>query len=321
MMNVMKNHTLGAVGMSNRGVVMRLVAGTLLFCVLWGCDDGGQASAPVGTVVVPVATIPAPTIQTDPAFSYDAEADWFDLDGEAVESLILADRRGWGDAAERRAWLSGDRPVSVIYLGDQLRIYHLAGYWQAATLGIVDEEGDPLWTVRLDLPPTGVVRGDMPFAELADEEGKLRVRLTMPTHSLSERGTPPVLIDRQIGVQAEPIDGEEAAALGYGTSASWEGAGPDGSEGIAAEAPEIASMLDLPGAEVKGHSWSAGTISSTTTVSSDQWKAIVLADRSSEFASHGGKDGEAPDESWWVGLVLGHAELESDKKTVPNDTD
>ena len=244
---------------------------------------------------------PEPVLKMGAGFTFDPDAAWFGLEGEALEAVMAADRPRRGTAEQRRAWLQAGAPVSVVHLGERLRIYNLAGQWRPMTVGLVDEEGRPRWTVRLDLPPTGVVRGTVLALEQASEDEPLNLQLTRPSDWVDGAPLRLPLYDRQIGTPSEPMTSETASALGYGTSTSWKSQGVDGMPAEAFQASGAAAFAALPGAVMEGKSWSAGTQAVSIAWRTTGWKAALLADRNTEFASHGLDE---PDETWWIDQVL-----------------
>ena len=275
-----------------------------------GCGEGPQPQAVEAggveeeSVLQPEPRpqpLPLPVLTLGPGFTFDPEAVWFGLEGEALEAVVAADEPRRGTADQRRAWLQAGAPVSVVHLGEQMRIYNLAGQWRPMTVGLVDEEGRPRWTVRLDLPPTGVVRGTVLALEQASEDEPLNLQLTNPSDWVDGAPMRLPLYDRQIGTPSEPMTSETASALGYGTSTSWKSQGVDGMPAEAFQAPGAAAFAALPGAVMEGKSWSAGTQAVSIGWRTTGWKAALLADRNTEFASHGLDE---PDEAWWIDQVL-----------------
>ena len=233
-----------------------------------GCGEGPQPQAVEAggveeeSVLQPEPRpqpLPLPVLTLGPGFTFDPEAVWFGLEGEALEAVVAADEPRRGTADQRRAWLQAGAPVSVVHLGEQMRIYNLAGQWRPMTVGLVDEAGRPRWTVQLDLPPTGVVRGTVLALEQASEDEPLNLQLTRPSDWVDGAPLRLPLYDRQIGTPSEPMTSATASALGYGTSTSWKSQGVDGMPAEAFQAPGAAAFAALPGAVMESKSWSAGT--------------------------------------------------------------
>jgi hypothetical protein len=205
------------------------------------------------------------------------------------------------------------------------------------TLTALDEEETPTMTVRLDLPPFGVVRGPIPRPD-SGTDSVLSLRRTEPTVSCDDltseegRNTLYTLLDRQIGIPAEEFTVEIVKQLGF---ARMERTVTRGGrlENRLIEADNVDELVNqFPGVSLSGSSeatvaankWEAEIESSTFAVSPDTWRSIVLADRHSSFASHGGINEHAPSESWYaytVGSVIDSINSHGQSREVPQNPD
>lgn len=269
-----------------------------------GCDPATPEPQPPSSTSPP--NNPEPTLTLGPGATYHPNQSWHQLSEAALQQRLADDTHHdhQPKPEQRRALLTGQSPVAVIHLSDRVRLYHLAihpDHWQPTTLCVLDENDQPVHTVRLDLPPVGVARVALPNSPHAD--GLLRLRIT---RAAPEIGQPrPTLLDRQLGTPATPLDADAARALGFGTSSEWQGTPP----------ADVTALSQLPGAELTGSRWSVSVISATTSVSADHWKSIVLGERGNAFVSHSGNPD--PDETWWTDTVLNHLPFEPPPKPSP----
>ena len=292
-------------------IFKRPVAPLILFAVvLAACGSEVPPAASANTAAAPVEA--APTTTVGGGFTYDPEASWHGLAEPAFAELVeeirewAAARVDAGPAGAGDGVRDASAPVGAIYLGDRLRIYNTVGRWRPMTLSLLGPDDEPQWTVRLDMPPVGVVRGELPSVATGDPEGDLRLSLIEPQVPYEHRHHPPKLLDRQIGTASEPFTPDSVRQLGFGESeeTTWVGGGP------VAEMP--AEVLQSPAAGVLLNGgtgtyrrWSAGTSGATTTMKSNAWKRMAMGDRTTEFASYGSGDPEdVPTEAWWVRGVL-----------------
>jgi hypothetical protein len=205
------------------------------------------------------------------------------------------------------------------------------------TLTALDEEEAPTMTVRLDLPPVGVVRGPIPQPE-GGSENVLSLRRTEPAVSCDDlkpeegRKTHYTLLDRQIGIPAEEFTVGIVKQLGF---AKMERIAPRSGrlEDRTKQPDEVDELVNqfpgvtLPGSSevtVTANKWEAAIESSTFAVSPDTWRSIVLADRHSSFVSHSGTNGHAPNESWYaytVGSVVDSINSHEQSREVPQNAD
>ena len=190
-----------------------LLVGALSGCGRWESETSAPRP-PAGQATAADAAKPdnperqEPTLTLGPQCTYDADQPW-----RPPEQIPpTADERQIADFP-----VVDEPPVGVVHIGDRLRIYNLAGQWRPATLTLLDEDKNPLETVRLDLPPTGVAR-----VQIASLGGATTasMRLTQPVVERSAPDDRPnpglLLLDREIGVPAEELTTEIVKQKGRG---------------------------------------------------------------------------------------------------------
>ena len=273
-------------GCPRSGVVIFLVV-TLL-----GCSRGGDRTA---------APPPVPTLTVAPAFDYSDTARWTELTEESAE---VADR---GPA---RLALETKRQVGVVYLGEHVRIYNISGRWRPLTLTLLDKREQPRMTVRLDLPPSGVVRTALP--QLADDN-VAKLRFAEPSVTSDASGAKLELRDRRIGTPAAEFTTQSVAELGFAiveSHTSDDGGIEATPVGVDARGEvDVEALRSALGADKSARVTTTRTESGVTTFAFDKptrsWESVVLADRYNSSASHGGDNGVPPPENWWVSTVGG----------------
>ena len=280
-----------------------LAACAVLYSALLGCKQDKTVPSPVSS---PTANSQS-TITVEAGFEFDEKEPWTELN---QEQLADAHRDVAQLAIETKA------PVSVVFLGERIRIYNVGGKWRPLTLTLLDDQKKPLRTSwRIDLPPSGVVRTKMPELT-ADDVAHLR--LTQPTVKSNKQGEEFVLLDLKIGTPSEPFTSDSVAELGFVTVEKHTSS--DGEAEPAVVSAYAQGEIDKDAVEtvlgagedvrVKATRTESGVSSSTFANPTDTWRSIVIADKSSSFASSDGSKGKAPAEKWWVSTLGDVLELD-----------
>jgi hypothetical protein len=83
----------------------------------------------------------------------------------------------------------GEAGFSTIQIGDHVRIFAVVSDWTPATVSLLDEKGAAIRVFRMDLPPGGVIRAEIPELAASDK---------LQLYFADVRGP----FDRKIGVNA-----------------------------------------------------------------------------------------------------------------------
>lgn len=224
-----------------------------------------------------VSETPAePALIVGDQYRYEPDDRWTRLDAGRQDDPL---------AEEIGVLLETSVPVSVVHLGDRVRLYSVGGHWRHMTLTVLDETKTPIETIRLDMPPSGVIRGPLPDP---GGNGTISLKFTQPSFTaddfeLVDRSEATPAIQKQIGIPSEEFTTESVKDMGF--ASIRRSTASDGEMKITSE------------------KWAAAIKSDTATLTTDNWKSIVLAERYSSFASHSGNSGQPPPETWWAHTV------------------
>ncbi|MEO1128415.1 MAG: hypothetical protein AAFX05_01760 [Planctomycetota bacterium] len=175
----------------------RLAAALPLVLVLAGCSDSAAPDGAQGGA----SSSPHPALPSGTSAAIDVASA---LPPEVSPGFVYTEER-----------VDRSPGVGVICLGDRLRIYHVSETWQPATVAVVGGDGQVLRSLRIDLPPSGTVRAELP--EMASGQD-LQVRLTTPAGAPLE--ALPATFQPRIGFDGPELTNDRLRELGLAEMAS-----------------------------------------------------------------------------------------------------
>lgn len=220
-------------------------------------------------------------LDIDSRCEYEPDAPWHGLSQEELDDP---------KNEEVKALVDDETSICALHIGENVRIYTAFAQWRPCTLEVLNDDESVRKLVRLDTPPTGIVRVPLDVLDIDPEkEGTLRfTKVEVRTGSIikSESRNDYMVVNPMIGVDSEPLTHDKIRELGF-------------SEGLE-------HVHEGLGVRISNEEWTTTSSSSTISFSPEKWALYAATDDSSLHAGHGGNNGVAPSEGWWARRVAEH---------------